>query len=599
MNKSIEAQSSQEIYFDDLLLTRTGNGQKPLEKAKQICIAYLKKNPAGQNFFLATGAIYFLSGKTKEAATCLDEALIRAPQSPMIIYNYAVMLMAQKKYGLALLLMMRFVALNPDHSRAYWHIGNILSKTGDMDGSLAAFDKALESDPKDIYAWNDKGNALKEMGRLREAAACYKQALIIRPDYNISIIGLGFIHFLQNDLNGAEALYKLALSNNPKDPDALSNLSTVQRVRGDLNGAILNCQKALALNPISPDVLNNLGNALTDARRLEEAIDAYRAYLRIEPNDADVHKNLSLALLTLGRFPEGWLEYEWRWKSRQHMHRPRDFAQPKWNGEAGNHRTILITAEQGFGDTLQFCRYAPLLKERGFHVIMAVQPPLKRLLHSLDGVDKVMSTESNDLPVFDFHCLMMSLPKAFKTSAETIPAKIPYLSPDPLDVAKWRDRVAALSSDALKVGLVWAGSSRRYSPDAISIDQKRSVSPEVFAPLMKVPNALFFSLQKEGTPAPKNFHLIDWMMDCSDFADTAALIMNLDLVISVDTAVAHLAGALGKPVWLMDRFNSCWRWLAGRDDSPWYPTLRLFRQKELGDWDEVAMRIRAALVERC
>jgi hypothetical protein len=229
---------------------------------------------------------------------------------------------------------------------------------------------------------------------------------------------------------------------------------------------------------------------------------------------------------------------------------------------------------------------------------MAVPVPLKRLIQSLDGVEEVV-TGGDVLAHFDLHCPMMSLPFVFHTTVETIPAKLPYLSPDSADVALWRDRVAALADDSLKVGLFWAGGLRASSPDLIATDRKRSVAPEIMAPLMDVPGVQFFSLQKLGTRCPDAFHLIDWMADCHDFADTAALIMNMDLVIGVDTAVAHLAGALGKPVWLLNRFNSCWRWLVERDDSPWYPgTLRLFCQKKMDDWNDVVMRVRDALAQR-
>jgi hypothetical protein len=247
---------------------------------------------------------------------------------------------------------------------------------------------------------------------------------------------------------------------------------------------------------------------------------------------------------------------------------------------------------------LQFCRYVPLVKECGFLIVIEVTPPLKRIIRSLDGVEKVVAT-GDILPPFDLHCPMMNLPLIFHTSLDTIPDELPYLSPDPPDLIKWRDRVAALADNALKVGLVRAGSSHNNSPEILAADRKRSIAPEILTPLKDVPDVQFFSLQKDGSQAPDSLHLIDWMADCHDFADTAALIMNLDLVISVDTAVAHLAGALGKPVWLLNRFDSCWRWLIERDDSPWYPgTFRLFNQKEMGNWDEVVMRVCAAL-ENC
>ena len=578
----------------------TDNRQEQFEEAQKICADIQREDPANPFLICMRGIIDFHLGQTKEAEAWMEKALVLAPQSTEIIYKYGTILMAQKKFAAVLPLMMRVVALKPDHTKAYWHIGIAFRETGDSAGALAAFDKALEINPQDVEALSDKGTTLQEIGRLPEATTCYEQALTLKPNHHGVINNLGVIHLLQNDLDGAAALYQAALAVHPASPEALCNLGAILGLKGDLDGAILHCQKALALRQDCPETLNNLGIALKDARRFEEAIVAYKEALSLVPDNAEVHKNLALALLALGRFDEGWREYEWRWKSELLRRDFRVFAQPEWQGETGEGRTLLIHAEQGFGDTLQFCRYVPLIKERGFHVVMEVPPPLKRIIQSLDGVEKVV-TSGDVLPPFDLHSPMMSLPLAFHTTVETIPAKLPYLSPDPADLTKWRDRVAALANDVLKVGLVWAGSSRAHlrAPDLIATDQKRSVAPEVMAPLMDVPNVQFFSLQKEGTRAPDVFHLIDWMEDCHDFADTAALIMNLDLVISVDTAVAHLAGALGKPVWLLNRFNSCWRWLVERDNSPWYPgTLRLFNQKEMGNWDEVVIRVRAALAKR-
>ena len=574
------------------------NRQEQFEEAQKICADIQREDPANPFLLCMRGIIDFHLGLTKEAEAWMEKALILAPQSTEIIYKYSTILIAQKKFAAVLPLLMRIVALKPDHTKAYWHIGVTLRETGDSAGALAAFDKVLKINPQDVEALSDKGTTLQELGCLSEAVACYKQALTLKPNHYGVINNLGVIHLLQNDLDGAAALYQAALAVHPASPEALCNLGTILGLKGDLDGAILHCQKALALRQDCPETLNNLGIVLKDARHFEKAIMAYKEALRLEPSNAEVHKNLATALLALGRFDEGWREYEWRWKSKQLRPAFRDFAQPEWQGEAGEKQTLLIHAEQGFGDTLQFCRYVPLVKKRGFHVVMEVQPLLKRLIQSLDGIDKVVSM-GDILPPFDLHCPMMSLPLAFHTTFDTIPAKLPYLSPDPADLAKWEDRVAALANNALKVGLVWAGKSRVQSPELIAADQKRSIAPEVLAPLMDMPNVQFFSLQKEGMRAPEAFPLIDWMVDCHDFADTAALITNLDLVISVDTAVAHLAGALGKPVWLLNRFNSCWRWLAGREDSPWYPgTLRLFNQKEMGNWDEVVMRVRTTLKER-
>jgi Flp pilus assembly protein TadD len=571
--------------------------EEELERAHKACADRLRENPGDVRTLCVLGFVEFQLGRAKEAEARLEKAYSLAPESSEIAYNYGLMLMSLNKFADALPIMQRVIALRPDHCKAYHCIGKALKESGDLEGALASLNKSLEFNPLDPDVLNDRGNALNDMGRLPEAAVCYKQALDIRPDDHLIMNNLGVVRFLQNDLDGAEALHRRAMAIEPEYPEALSNLSIIRRLRGDLDGAIRFCQKALALRSQYPEALNNLGNSLKDAGRLEEAVAAYNGALRLIPENPEFHHNLAIALLALGRFEEGWREYEWRWKSKQLSHVIQRFAQPEWRGEAGAGRTLLILAEQGFGDTLQFCRYAPLAKERGFHVVIGVPPALKRLIESLDGVERVVT--GGDVPVrFDVHCSMMSLPFIFRTTVETIPAGLPYLRADPADVAAWRERVATVADGFLKVGLVWAGSLRVNSPDLIATDRKRSITPEVLLPLMDVPGVRFFSLQKTGASAPEFFHVIDWMADCNDFADTAALLMNMDLVIGVDTAVTHLAGALGKPFWLLNRFNSCWRWLVEREDSPWYPgTLRLFRQKKMGDWDEVVMRVRDALAE--
>ncbi len=572
--------------------------KEQLEQARETCADLLRENPTDLRALVGQGLIKFLAGRTEEAEAWMETALTLAPESVDVTYGYGAIRMSQRKYALALSLMQRVIALKPNHAKAHHCIAIALMETGDLVGALAAFVKSLKINPLDSDVFNDMGNLLKDMGRLSEASVCYEQALFLMPDNHLAMNNLGVVRFLQNDLDSAETLHKRALAIQSDYPEALSNLATVRRLKGDVNGAISFCQKALALRQDYPEALNNLGNALRDARRLDEAVVTYENALRLKPEDAEFHLNLSMAMLTLGRFEEGWREYKWRWKSQQLSHALQAFSKPEWQGEAGEGRVLLIHSEQGFGDTLQFCRYAPMARERGFHVVMSVQRPLARLLQSLNGVEKVVA-DGDVLPYFDLHCPMMSLPFALSTTVETIPAKLPYLSPNPADVNRWGRRMAALADGALRVGLVWAGSLRTRSPDLIATDRDRSVAPETIAPLMEVQGVRFFSLQKDGSRVLDSSHVIDWMADCHDFADTAALIMNLDLVIGVDTAVVHLAGALDKPFWLLNRFNSCWRWLAERDDSPWYPgTLRLFGQKELGNWDEVVVRVRDALAEK-
>ncbi|MBY0578866.1 MAG: tetratricopeptide repeat-containing glycosyltransferase family protein [Burkholderiales bacterium] len=350
------------------------------------------------------------------------------------------------------------------------------------------------------------------------------------------------------------------------------------------------CRSALELKPDSAVILYNLGIILKKMNRLLEAEKVYRHTIELKPEYADGHCNLAFTLLKLGNMKAGWEEYEWRWATPQMFGARRDFTQPQWRGEAAKGKTLLIHLEGGFGDTLQFCRYAQLAAARGLHIILLVPSPLVRLLQSLPGVDRII--ESGELlPAFDFHCPMLSLPLAFGTDLATIPSTASYLQADKAQVDAWHTRLTALSNKSFRIGLAWAGDPRSNFPHLTAVDRRRSMSPELLAPLFNLTGFHFFSLQKDGRKAPNNFLLTDFMDEMEDFADTAALISNLDLVISVDTAVAHLAAALGKPVWVLDRFDSCWRWLNDREDSPWYPSLRLFRQPQPGDWQSVIERV--------
>jgi hypothetical protein len=294
-----------------------------------------------------------------------------------------------------------------------------------------------------------------------------------------------------------------------------------------------------------------------------------------------------------GRFEEGWKEHEWRWKTKQMSGGVRDFSAPLWRGEAIEDRVILLHAEQGFGDTLQFCRYVSLIAS-GARIVLEVQAPLVRLLSRLPGIREIVA-RGDRLPSFDLHCPLLSLPHAFGTTLDTIPRATPYLAADSAQAADWRERLAGL--DGLLVGLVWAGGQRLGRP---GLAARRSIALNTLAPLGEVSGISFISLQKgeaaaEATNPPRGMALHNFIGDLHDFADTAALVDGLDLVISVDTAVAHLAGALGKPIWLLNRFDTDWRWLLDRDDSPWYPQLRQFRQPSPGDWNSVIYRVRDAL----
>ena len=361
-----------------------------------------------------------------------------------------------------------------------------------------------------------------------------------------------------------------------------------------IEDAFASYAQALRFAPDHPHMLRNHAMALRHLGRPRNALASAEKALRAMPDYASARFEQAPALLALGDFARGFTLYESRWNIPEFEPQKRNFSGPPWLGEediAG--KTLLVHAERGFGDTLHFVRYVPLLAERGAKVILEVQSQRKALLSQTAGASAVIG-RGEPLPPFDRHCPLLSLPLAFRTQPETIPANVPYIAADRGRVAHWAAQLSNFAGKT-KVGLVWAGNS-----SASAIDARRSMSLNDFAPLAGLTDIALFSLQK-GEPAaqalqpPDGLSLIDPTSELIGFEDSAALIANLDLVISVDTAVAHLAGALGKPVWILSRFDGCWRWLNGREDSPWYPTARLFHQRAPGAWDEVVARLRDAL----
>lgn len=486
--------------------------------------------------------------------------------------------------------------LKPDYPEAHFNLGTVLWKQHRLEEAMSSYGAAIALRPGYAEAHNNLGTTLLEQGRMDEAVACYRAAITLRPDYPEAHNSLGTALGQQGQSDAAIACYRTALDLRPDFAEAHFNLGTTLWEQRRLDAAIACYRRAIALRPDYPEAYDNLGTALREQGQPEAAIACYRTAIALSPNDAEAHSNLALALLAQGDMGEGWREHEWRWQAPHMIGVRRDFAQPQWHGEAAEGRTLLLHAEQGFGDTLQFCRYAELAAARGPRVVMEVQKPLLRLLRDLPGVALAVA-RGEALPPFDLQCPMLSMPLALGTTLASIPAKVPYLHADASQVAAWRTRLAAMGGQGRRVGLVWAGSSpATHLPVQATIDHRRSMAPDLLAPLFTVPGVRFFSLQKGGPPAPAAFGLTDVMDEMADFADTAALIANLDLVISVDTAVAHLAAGLGKPVWLLDRFDPCWRWLTGRRDSPWYPTLRLYRQPRPGDWDAVIAEVTHDLI---
>jgi Flp pilus assembly protein TadD len=489
----------------------------------------------------------------------------------------------------------RVLAVAPRHADSLNLLGLVAHQTGRGDTAANLIRRAITINPTAAQYHCNLGVVLAEQGLRDQAEACHRKALALRPDYPEAHNNLGNVLWNLGHLDAAEACYRSALDLRPDYPEAQNNMANALQNKGHFEAAAACSRRAVELWQSNPAALTNLGNTLRDLGQLDEAVASHQRAIELRPDFADAHFNLAVALLSAGDMAAGWEEYEWRWQTPQMAKGRRDFAQPQWHGEAAAGQTLLIHAEQGFGDTLQFCRYATLAAERGLRVVMEVPKPLVRLLRGLRGIDLAVGP-GESLPDFDLHCPMLSLPRAMGTTLASIPGAVPYLHDDPGEAAKWRVRLAASCHPGLKVGLVWAGDPRRALPHAAAVDRRRSIAPDRLAPLFAVSGVNFLSLQRAGPKMPARFPLIDFMDEMADFADTAALIANLDLVISVDTAVAHLAAALGRRVWLLDRFDSCWRWLTGRRDSPWYPTLRLHRQQRPGEWEPVVAEVAHDLV---
>jgi hypothetical protein len=426
--------------------------------------------------------------------------------------------------------------------------------------------------------------------RLGDAERLLRQVLSVDPRHSDSLHLLGVLAYQTGRKDLAKDLIGKAIAINPKNASLHSNLGNLLLEQGRVDQAVASYRRALALEPNFPEAFNNLGNALRALKELDQAIGCYRQALDLRPDDAETHYNLSMALLAQGDMAAGWPEHEWRWSTPHLKNGRRSFAQPQWRGEAAEGRTLLVHAEQGFGDTLQFCRYVPMAAERGLRIILEVPRTLTRLLRSLPHADRI-AVQGDTLPPFDLHCPLLSMPLALGTTIATIPNEVPYLRAEAIQTEAWRARLVSLATHGPKIGLAWAGNPRTQVRSATAVGRWRSITPDRLAPVFEPHGLHFFSLQKDGAAPPQHFPLVDFMSEMEDFADTAALVANLDLIISVDTSVAHLAAALGKPVWLLTCFDPCWRWLAGRRDSPWYPGLRLYQQPRPGDWDSVLTEV--------
>jgi tetratricopeptide (TPR) repeat protein len=542
------------------------------------------------------GAIATNVGKTEAGIELIQRAIAINPGVADYHSNLGNALARLGKFDEAIAAHRCAMHLRPDLAEIHYNLANALEKSGQTPESIAEYREAIRLKPELAAPHNNLGHALYVCGQVDEAIPACREAIRLDPNYAQAHFNLGFFLYSKRQFDESIAPLRECLRLKPDFAEAYYNLGNSLHELGQFDEAIAAYHQALRLQPDYPEAHNNLGIVLRDNGQLDEANAAYLRALRIRNDNPPVHWNLALNYLLQGNFKEGWAEQEWRWQCKGSTSPLCDFKQPMWDGRDLNGQSVLLHAEQGFGDTIQFVRYAPMVADRGGRVILQCQPELARLLKSNPQLGQIVSAD-DAIPEFEFHCPLMSLPLAFNTDIQSIPATTSYLRTDPALAEAWEKRLASAPS-GFRVGLVWAGRPTHKR------DRHRSFALSQFLPLADANGVSFFSLQK-GPPAkqienlPESMKLIDHSSEFNDFAQTAALISNLDLVIGVDTAVVHLAAAMGKPVWLLLPSVPDWRWLMNRDDSPWYPTVRLFRQKSAGDWVGVLSRVKESLATAC
>lgn len=476
----------------------------------------------------------------------------------------------------------------PTSADEQMNLGIAMQRAGNLQGAVECFRQALTLDPSSFRAYNNLGSIFASLGDWETALTFARAAVELNPSSAEIHGNLAHLYLKQSQTQTAIEHYRQAADLKPDDPLYANSLGNALRVAGHFAEAEASMRRALLLQPNYAEAYFNLGFLYYVQQRPASLIEeCYQKAIALAPDLAQAHVNLSHCLLRRGAFAAGWAEQEWRWRWKEFPSPRRNFTQPQWKGEPVEGARILLHAEQGFGDTIQFLRYVPMVARRGARIILEVHPELRSLVaRSADGIEVI--SRGDRLPEFDWQCPLLSLPLVFGTELESIPAVIPYLRAD-MEAPSWLQKERATD---LHIGLVWAGGAINV------IDRERSLSIAALGALWQVKGVSFYSLQRgpvspEAESSPFPFAGIG--PQTGDFAATAAAVSHLDLIVSVDTSVAHLAGALGKPVWILLPVRSDWRWLIDRNDSPWYPTARLFRQEVEGEWGAVIASVAAEL----
>ncbi len=600
--------------------------RRELAQARAVSERILAASPGDVEATEILGIVHLQQGRPGDALPLLREVARARPRNIAALGNVCAVLMAQRQHGEALRTADAMLALDPASVTAHVSRGVALQGMGRQEDALASYQAAMARDPGNHDAANNAGTILGALGRHQESLECYERALASRPAFPEALNNRGVSlaalertdealasyaealrlrpDYLDARKNTAELLarvgrneealaaYDAAIALAPDLAELVSNRSTVLNSLNRHAEALPGYDRALALKPQFTDAINNRGITLNALNRFDEALACFERAIALKPDYVNAHWNRSLTLLRLGRFAEGWPEHEWRWQKPEFAQHKLDLKQPLWQGrEDLSGKTILLLAEQGYGDTLQFVRYVPLLEARGARVLLFVPEPVVGLLRQ-SFPNAIIFNRTDAFPPADFYCPLLSLPLAFGTLLETIPAPRSYIRPPPERLPAWAARVGPPGQP--RVGVVWTGSASHRN------DVNRSIALDAFAAILRVEGVRFFSLQKdlrdgEAARLAAFGNVSSLGPDLADFSDTAAAIAALDLVVAVDTSVAHLAAAMGKPTWVLLPFISDWRWLPGRATSPWYPAARLFWQPAIGNWDTAIAQVRDEL----
>ena len=603
------------------------HAQQKLTDAASAYENALRLQPDQSHWYANWGVALSDLGRFDAAISVFQQALRLRPDSFEVHYNLANAFHKLGRLDQAIANYRQALDLQPDHADTFTNLGVALAEHGRFEEATENLRQAIRLQPNSAKAHHNLGVALLEQSRWDEAIGCLNQALECRPDYPEAHYNLGTA-LVEIDRRPEGILqFREALRLRPNHSGALNNLGLALKDEGQLEEAVVVLKQAARIAPDRVDAHNNLGLALAELGRFDEAIDSYERALRIDPGFSDAHTNIgsaykeqgrldaavacyqlslwlnpdgisthwnrSLAWLQAGELQKGWEEYEWRWRRKRMS--PREFRQPMWDGSPLEGRTILLHMEQGLGDMLQFIRYAAELKRTDCRVVVECPGMLIPLFSTCPGIDQLIP-EGNELPSFDVYAPLLSLPRLLGTTLENIPCDVPYLRADPDRATKWGQELQG--TDGFKIGICWQGNPHHQW------DRHRSIPLREFAALAHVAGVHLYSLQRDHgldqLQSPRLHFEIHQHCDNLDaeggaFLDTAAIMSHLDLVVTADTSIAHLAGALGVPVWVALSTIADWRWMLDRTDSPWYPTMRLFRQKSLGHWRQVFRQMARAV----